>query len=98
MLSRESGYSRAHFARSFHATTGMTVHRYVLERRAQKAQHLLGINGGRHNFAEVAAMVGFYSHSHINGAFLRGLWGTPTEIWRRGLSKSDEPNCSAWNS
>src|SRR5260370_24796994 len=48
MLSRESGYSRAHFARSFHATTGMTVHRYVLERRAQNVQHLLVINDGPH--------------------------------------------------
>jgi AraC family transcriptional regulator len=66
MSARESGYSRAHFARSFHATTGMTVHRYVLERRVQKAQHLLGINGGRHNLAEVAAMCGFASQSHMS--------------------------------
>jgi AraC family transcriptional regulator len=83
MLSRESGYSRAHFARSFHATTGMTVHRYVLERRAQKAQHLLGINGGRHNLAEVAAMCGFASQSHMSGAFRRAFGVTPGEFRRR---------------
>src|SRR5258708_25751840 len=66
MLSRESGYSRAHFARSFHATTGMTVHRYVLERRAQKAHHLLVINGGSNSLAAVAAICGFANQSHIS--------------------------------
>src|SRR5260370_37179571 len=55
ILARESGYSRAHFARSFHATTGMTVHRYVLERRMQRAKYLLGIKGDSNNLAAVAA-------------------------------------------
>jgi AraC family transcriptional regulator len=41
ILARESGYSRAHFARLFRAATGMTAHRYVLERRIPRARQLL---------------------------------------------------------
>jgi AraC family transcriptional regulator len=83
ILARESGYSRAHFARSFHATTGMTVHRYVLERRVRRAQHLLEIKGGSNSLAALAAMCGFASQSHMSGAFRRAFGVTPAEFRRR---------------
>lgn len=40
ILVREGGYSRAHFARMFHAATGMTAHSYVLESRILRARQL----------------------------------------------------------
>jgi AraC family transcriptional regulator len=83
ILARESGYSRAHFARSFHATTGMTVHRYVLERRLQRAQHLLGVKDDSYSVAAVATICGFASQSHMSLAFRRQLGVTPTEFRRR---------------
>ncbi len=83
ILARESGYSRAHFARSFHATTGMTVHRYVLERRVRRAQHLLGIREGSNSLAAVAAICGFASQSHMSLAFRREFGVTPAEFRRR---------------
>jgi AraC family transcriptional regulator len=82
ILARESGYSRAHFARSFHATTGMTVHRYVLERRVRRAQYLLGIKGN--SLTAVAATCGFASQSHMSFVFRRELGVTPAEF-RRSL-------------
>src|ERR1700730_139365 len=84
LLARESGYSRAHFARSFHATTGMTVHRYVLERRIQKAKYLLGIKGDSNSLAVVAAICGFAIQSHMSLAFRREFGVTPAEF-RRGF-------------
>jgi AraC family transcriptional regulator len=84
LLARESGYSRAHFARSFHATTGMTVHRYVLERRIQRAKYLLGIKGDSNSLAAVAAICGFASQSHMSNAFRREFGVTPAEF-RRGF-------------
>jgi AraC family transcriptional regulator len=83
LLARESGYSRAHFARSFHATTGMTVHRYVLERRVRRAQHLLEIKGDSNTLAAVAAMCGFANQSHMSLAFRRAFGVTPAEFRRR---------------
>ena len=82
ILARESGYSRAHFARSFHATTGMTVHRYVLERRIRRAQYLLGIKGN--SLTAVADTCGFSSQSHMSFVFRRELGVTPAEF-RRSL-------------
>jgi AraC family transcriptional regulator len=82
-LARESGYSRAHFARSFRATTGMIVHRYVLERRVLKARRLLEIKGNRNTLAAVASMCGFANQSHMSLAFRRDFGVTPSEFRRR---------------
>jgi AraC family transcriptional regulator len=82
-LARESGYSRAHFARSFRVTTSMTVHRYVLERRVLKARRLLEIKGERNTLAAVASMCGFANQSHMSLAFRREFGVTPAEFRRR---------------
>jgi AraC-like DNA-binding protein len=45
-LAAETGYSRAHFLRTFRATTGQTPHRYQLELRLEKARALIAGSGG----------------------------------------------------
>jgi AraC family transcriptional regulator len=45
-LAAETGYSRAHFLRTFRAATGQTPHRYLLELRLEKARALI-VGSGR---------------------------------------------------
>jgi hypothetical protein len=39
-LAAAVGYSRSHFLRAFHATTGVTPHRYLLNRRIERARRV----------------------------------------------------------
>jgi AraC family transcriptional regulator len=76
-LASESGYSRAHFLRMFHASTGTTPHRYVLERRIDRAQRLL--KEKKISLANIAAACGFSSQTHMADVFRRTLNTTPRE-------------------
>jgi AraC family transcriptional regulator len=69
------GYSRAQFVRLFHRSTGTTPHRYVMQQRLARAQHLI-LNSAL-PLAEVAWSTGFASQSHLNGAFARAFGSTP---------------------
>jgi len=81
-LASEVGYSRSHFLRMFHATTGKTPHRYVLNRRIERARRLLGETDT--SIAQVANQCGFSSQAHLTSAFRKVLGLTPGE-YRRGL-------------
>ena len=83
-LASEVGYSRSHFLRMFHATTGITPHRYVLNRRIERARRLLG--DADMSIAQVAYCCGFSSQAHLTLAFRKGCGLTPGE-YRRELSK-----------
>jgi len=85
-MATEVGYSRSHFLRMFHATTGMTPHRYVLNRRIERARQLLG--DAELSIAEVAYSCGFSSQAHLTLAFGKVSGITPGE-YRRGLSRWD---------
>lgn len=80
-LASESGYSRAHFLRMFHVATGTTPHRYVLERRIDRAQRLLKEN--RDSLADIAAACGFSSQTHMADVFRRNLNTAPSEYRRK---------------
>jgi AraC family transcriptional regulator len=80
-LASESGYSRAHFLRMFHASTGTTPHRYVLERRIDHAQRLL--REKRTSLDNIAAACGFSSQTHMADVFRRTLNTTPKEYRRK---------------
>jgi AraC family transcriptional regulator len=82
-LAAEVGYSRSHFLRAFHATTGVTPHRYVLNRRIERARRLLGETDM--SIAEVAYGCGFSSQAHLTLAFRKVCGLTPGE-YRRELS------------
>ncbi len=61
-LARVANLSQYHFARMFRQATGLSVHRYVMERRLEQAARLLaeGLT-----LAEVAARTGFADQSHL---------------------------------
>jgi AraC family transcriptional regulator len=76
------GYSRSHFLRAFRATTGLTPHRYLLNRRIERARRLLGEPDMR--IAQVAYCCGFSSQAHFTLAFRKVCGLTPGE-YRREL-------------
>jgi AraC family transcriptional regulator len=82
-LATAAGYSRSHFLRSFRATTGVTPHRYLLNRRIEHARRLLA--EGDTDIAEVAYRCGFSSQAHLTTAFRRQYGLTPAE-YRRSAS------------
>jgi AraC family transcriptional regulator len=81
ILARESGYSRAHFARLFRVATGMTAHSYVLERRILRARQLLAQPAL--SLTDIAASSGFATQSHLTLAFGKKFGITPNEFRRK---------------
>ena len=81
-LAAESGYSRAHFLRTFRAATGQTPHRYLLDRRLEKARELIANKSMP--LIDVAADCGFSSHAHLTTAF-RSRFGVAPSAYRRGI-------------
>lgn len=81
-LAAETGYSRAHFLRTFRAATGQTPHRYLIELRLEKARTLLAT--GAMPLIDIAAECGFSSHAHLTSAF-RSRFGVSPSAYRREL-------------
>jgi len=81
-LAGESGYSRAHFLRTFRAATGQTPHGYLIELRLEKARALL--TSRSMPLIDIAAACGFSSHAHLTTAF-RSRYGVAPSAYRRGL-------------
>jgi AraC family transcriptional regulator len=81
-LAAESGYSRAHFLRTFRAATGQAPHRYLIELRLEKAQAL--VRRTSTPLIDIAAACGFSSHAHLTTAF-RSRFGVSPSVYRRGL-------------
>ena len=81
-LAAESGYSRAHFLRTFRAATGQTPHDYLMELRLSKAQAL--ISNRSMPLIDIAAACGFCSHAHLTTTF-RLKFGLSPSKYRLGL-------------
>ena len=81
-LAAESGYSRAHFLRTFRAATGQTPHRYLLDLRLDRARELIANRSMP--LIDIAADCGFSSHAHLTTAF-RSRFGVAPSAYRRGL-------------
>ncbi|HEX2317006.1 MAG TPA: AraC family transcriptional regulator [Thermomonospora sp.] len=71
-----AGVDRYRFARRFKAATGLTPHRYVTERRLERAARLLRSDADL-PIADIAHRVGFSSQSHLTTAFRRRYGTTP---------------------
>lgn len=67
-----------HFSRLFKESTGLTPHRYVIERRVQRAEVLLGSSALP--IAEIALLCGFANQSHLNRHFKRLLGVSPKAL------------------
>jgi len=80
-LAREAGIGAHAFSAAFVRAVGTTPHRYVLERRIERAKALL--LAGAAPMTEVALQTGFANQSHLASAFKRLVGVTPGEF-RRG--------------
>lgn len=67
-----------HFTRLFKESTGLTPHRYVIERRVQRAKELL--RGTTLPIAEISLLCGFANQSHLNRHFKRVFGVTPKAV------------------
>ena len=74
-LSRIAKLSPHHFATAFKASTGLSPHRYVIERRINRASDLLRRDDK--SISEIAYAVGFSSQSHLTANFRRTMGVTP---------------------
>jgi len=77
-LAALAGMSRFHFARVFRASVGRTPHRYVLERRLDRARELVRSSGAP--LRDIAAMTGFADQSHLTRTFKRTFGTTPAAL------------------
>lgn len=85
-LAGEIGYTRAHFARWFRASTGRSVHAHVVELRLARARQMLA---GATSLAEIAAACGFAGQSHMTSLFRRFYNTTPAAMPRMHVDRPD---------
>jgi AraC family transcriptional regulator len=78
LLSDRANLSVPHFRRLFHAAMGVTVHRFVLAARLEKARNLL--SSTRMPLSRIADECGFSSQSHLATSFRKAHAATPTEF------------------
>lgn len=78
-LAAVAGLSPHHFGTAFKAATGASPHRFVVERRVQRARTLLA---GQSSIAGIAHTVGFASQSHLTSHFRRTMGVTPARFRR----------------
>ncbi|MGQ0700811.1 MAG: helix-turn-helix domain-containing protein [Panacagrimonas sp.] len=74
-IARAACVSRSHFARMFRLSTGRTVMEYLLERRLERARHML--EQEERSIAEVSSLLGFCDQSHFCRVFRRATGTTP---------------------
>ena len=74
-----AGLSTSHFGRAFKQSKGVTPHRYLTQRRVQRAQELLA--GTELAFSEIALAAGFADQSHFCRQF-RSVVGTTPSTYR----------------
>ncbi|MFC5460996.1 helix-turn-helix domain-containing protein [Massilia niabensis] len=72
--------SVSQFGRAFKASTGITPHRWLVERRLARARELM-VRTGR-TLADIAHSCGFADQSHLAREFRRAE-GVPLSVWRR---------------
>ncbi len=82
-LAAVAGMSPYYFCRSFKQSTGITPHRYVLQRRMEQAKRLLGQKSG--HLLEIAHDVGFADQSQFTRVF-RKIVGTTPSRYRKTLA------------
>jgi AraC family transcriptional regulator len=70
--------SPGHFAHAFRQATGVAPHRYVLERRVERAKALL--RQSDMPITEIADRIGCSSHSHFSVLFHRITGLTPRQF------------------
>jgi len=78
------GMNPHHFCRAFKQSTGCPPHRYVLNRRVERAKRLL--TEDHLPLAEIGLTVGFQNQSHFTTVFHR-LTGVTPKTYRKGAER-----------
>lgn len=81
-LTKLTGLSMFHLARTFKAEIGMAPHAYQVQLRVLQAKRLLAAG---HSIAEAAVESGFYDQAHLTDQFKRHVGVTPG-IYARGIA------------
>jgi|SRR5579883_2523675 len=76
-----SGLSPFHFSRAFREATGLAPHRYVMQRRIERAAALIKL--GDKPLAEIALETGHSSQSHLARRFREQFGVSPTDYAQR---------------
>jgi len=74
-LAAAANLSLFHFARAFKAATGLAPHRYILDRRVERAREMLKTD--QPTLSEIADRCGFASQPHMTHVFKRATGLTP---------------------
>jgi AraC family transcriptional regulator len=77
-LASDCGLSTSHFARAFARSTGIPPHRWLMQRRVDRAKELMRKGTP---LAEIALMCGFSDQSHLTRVFSQAVGLTPGR-WR----------------
>jgi AraC family transcriptional regulator len=83
-LAATAGLSRMYFAKQFRVSTGIRPHEFVLRKRIERAQHLLGATSA--TLVDIALSVGFQTQAHFTTVFKKIAGSTPYQ-WRREQPK-----------
>lgn len=79
-LANLAGLSETYFSHAFKASTGVPPHRWQMQARICKVQHMLTL--GDRTLSEVAAAAGFSDQAHFTRVFKKVVGLTPAD-WRR---------------
>jgi AraC-like DNA-binding protein len=79
-LAGECGLSQSHFARAFRQAMGIPPHRWLMQRRLERAKKLL--LEGELGLPDIALTCGFADQSHMNRYFVRAEGYSPRK-WRQ---------------
>lgn len=77
-LAAVAEFSVPHFKVLFRQSTGIPAHRYVVERRVERARQL--ILGGAHSMTDIALDAGFAHQSHMTRCVQRVLGLGPAQV------------------
>lgn len=86
-LAAAVGLSERHLCTAFRASTGRPPHRWLLERRVERAKALLAAGPAR-PVTEVALACGFASSAHFATVF-RKIAGQTPSAWRDSVARRD---------
>ena len=85
-LADECGLSVAHFARAFRQSAKTSPHRWLRERRIEKAIALLG--SATLSLSDIAIACGFADQSHFTRSFTKRVGISPGQWWRHSGLKN----------